>query len=94
MSAPHSPAELQRLYKKRFAGSDNHCDRIWRALVSNYFVQWIPAHAAVLASSSTMSRWKSVSVWTSIRMLSGRQRRVFAFWHRTILSLVLGGQFA
>ena len=48
MSAPHSPAELQRLYEKRFAGSGEYRDRIWRALVNDYFVQWIPAHAAVL----------------------------------------------
>jgi len=48
MSAPHSPAELQRLYEKRFASSGDYRDRIWRALVNDYFVQWIPAHAVVL----------------------------------------------
>ena len=48
MSAPHSPTELQRLYEKRFAGGGDYRDRIWRALVNDYFVRWIPAHATVL----------------------------------------------
>jgi len=48
MSAPHSPTELQSLYEKRFAGSGDYHDRIWRALVNDHFVQWIPAHATVL----------------------------------------------
>ena len=48
MSAPHSPAQLQRLYEKRFAGSGEYRDRIWRALVNDYFAQWIPPQAAVL----------------------------------------------
>jgi SAM-dependent methyltransferase len=48
MSAPHSPAELQRLYEKRFAGKSEYRDRVWRVLVDDYFARWLPANAAVL----------------------------------------------
>lgn len=48
MSVPHSPAELRRLYEKRFAGMSEYRDKIWGALVDDYFAQWIPANAAVL----------------------------------------------
>jgi SAM-dependent methyltransferase len=48
MSVPHSPAELQKLYEKRFAGMREYRDSVWRVLVDEYFVQWIPARAAVL----------------------------------------------
>lgn len=48
MSVPHSPAELQKLYEKRFAGMREYRDSVWRVLVDEYFAQWIPARAAVL----------------------------------------------
>jgi len=48
MSAPHSPAELRRLYETRFAGKSEYRDRAWRALVEGYFARWLPANAAVL----------------------------------------------
>ena len=50
MSVPHSPAELQKLYQKRFAGMREYRDLVWRVLVDEYFAQWIPARAAVLDS--------------------------------------------
>ena len=48
MSAPHSPAELQSMYQKRFAGKHEYRNSIWRVLVDNYFSQWIPDGAVVL----------------------------------------------
>ncbi len=48
MSAPHSPAELQRLYEKRFAGKNAYRDNVWRVLVDAYFVQWLSTDATVL----------------------------------------------
>jgi SAM-dependent methyltransferase len=48
MSAPHSPAELQKLYQRRFAGLSQYRDSVWRVLVNEYFSQWIPPGAAVL----------------------------------------------
>jgi hypothetical protein len=43
MSVPHSPAELQKLYQKRFDGMREYRDLVWRVLVDEYFAQWIPA---------------------------------------------------
>ena len=37
MSVPHSPAELQKLYQKRFAGMREYRDLVWRVLVDEYF---------------------------------------------------------
>jgi SAM-dependent methyltransferase len=48
MSAPHSPTELQKLYKNRFAGRGAYRDEIWRVLVADFFSQWVPARGAVL----------------------------------------------
>jgi SAM-dependent methyltransferase len=48
MNVPHSPAELQKLYAKRFAGMHEYRDLIWRVLVDEYFAQWIPPSAVVL----------------------------------------------
>jgi SAM-dependent methyltransferase len=48
MSAPHSPAELQRLYEARFAGMGEYRDKVWRVLVDEYFVQWLPERGTVL----------------------------------------------
>jgi|SRR5579864_923580 len=48
MSAPHSPAELQRLYEKRFAGRSEYRNRVWRVLVEEFFARWLPARATVL----------------------------------------------
>ncbi|HMF77345.1 MAG TPA: class I SAM-dependent methyltransferase [Bryobacteraceae bacterium] len=48
MSVPHSPAELQKLYEKRFAGKSEYRDSVWRVLVDEYFSRWIPENAAVL----------------------------------------------
>ncbi len=48
MSAPYSPAQLQRLYEKRFAGQRQYRNSIWRILVDSYFARWIPQRAAVL----------------------------------------------
>src|ERR1700737_1671755 len=48
MSTPHSPAELQRLYEKRFAGKSEYRDKVWRVLVDEYFARWLPARATVL----------------------------------------------
>ena len=48
MSVPHSPAELQKLYQKRFAGMREYRDLVWRVLVDEYFTQWTSAHTAVL----------------------------------------------
>jgi len=48
MSTPHSPAELQRLYAKRFAGKSDYRDKVWRVLVDDYFARWLPARSAVL----------------------------------------------
>jgi len=46
--SPYSPAQLQRLYDKRFAGMHQYRNSIWRILVDNYFARWIPQRAAVL----------------------------------------------
>ena len=48
MSAPDSPVELQRRYEKRFAGRSEYRDRVWRVLVDEYFVRWLPVGATVL----------------------------------------------
>jgi SAM-dependent methyltransferase len=48
MSAPHSPAELQRLYAKRFGGKSEYRDKVWRVLVDEYFARWLPADGVVL----------------------------------------------
>jgi SAM-dependent methyltransferase len=48
MSSPESPVELQKLYEKRFAGKGEYRDRVWRVLVDEYFVRWLPAEATVL----------------------------------------------
>lgn len=47
MGMPHSPAELQRLYDRRFAGRQEYRDEVWKVLVS-FFARWIPPNAAVL----------------------------------------------
>lgn len=48
MNAPHSPAELQRLYERRFIGNREYRNSIWRVLVNDYFAQWIPEGAHVM----------------------------------------------
>jgi SAM-dependent methyltransferase len=48
MSTPHSPAELKKLYEKRFAGKSQYRDKVWRVLVNEYFAQWISPQAVVL----------------------------------------------
>jgi SAM-dependent methyltransferase len=48
MSTPHSPDELQRLYKKRFVGKSEYRDKVWRVLVDEYFERWLPPLATVL----------------------------------------------
>ena len=48
MSVPHSPAELRKLYEKRFAGRQEYRNAVWRVLVNEYFCQWIPAQSVVL----------------------------------------------
>ena len=48
MNTAHSPAELQKLYAKRFVGRSDYRDQVWRVLVDDYFAQRIPAHASVL----------------------------------------------
>ena len=48
MSAPHSPAKLQRLYERRFAGQNEYRDKVCRVLVEDYFARWVPAGATVL----------------------------------------------
>ncbi len=48
MSVQHSPAELQSLYEKRFAGKHGYRNAIWRVLVEQYFAQWIPQNSTVL----------------------------------------------
>jgi SAM-dependent methyltransferase len=48
MSAPHSPAELQKLYEKRFAGKSEYRYKVWHVLVDKYFARWLPAGATVL----------------------------------------------
>jgi hypothetical protein len=50
MSAPQSPAELQRLYAKRFAGTGEYRNKVWRVLVEEYFAR---GHS----STSDFSRW-------------------------------------
>ena len=48
MSVPHSPAELQKLYQKRFAGASEYRNNVWRVLIDDYLAEWIPPHATVL----------------------------------------------
>lgn len=48
MSAPHSPSELQRLYGNRFAGKSEYRNRVWQALIDEYFLRWLPLNADVL----------------------------------------------
>jgi len=48
MSTPHSPAELQSLYAKRFADKSEYRAKVWRLLVDEYFARWLPARGAVL----------------------------------------------
>jgi SAM-dependent methyltransferase len=43
----HSPAELQELYRTRFAERAEYRQRVWVVLTS-FFSQWIPAEATVL----------------------------------------------
>jgi len=64
MSVPHSPAELQRLYEKRFAGKSEYRDKVWRVLVDDYFARWIPPHAAVLDLGSPRRERKSNQLGT------------------------------
>jgi SAM-dependent methyltransferase len=48
MSAPHSPAELERLYQRRFAGKSEYRNKVWRVLVTEYFARWLHENAIVL----------------------------------------------
>jgi SAM-dependent methyltransferase len=48
VNAPHSTAELHKLYEKRFAGQSEYRDQVWRVLVDEYFARWLPACASVL----------------------------------------------
>jgi SAM-dependent methyltransferase len=48
MNTPQSPAELQRLYAKRFAGKGEYRNKVWRLLVEEFFARWIPPGAVVL----------------------------------------------
>ncbi len=48
MSTPHSPAELQSLYEKRFAGMSEYRNKVWQVLVGEYFAKWLPPNAVVL----------------------------------------------
>ena len=43
----HSPAELQGLYRTRFANRGEYRQRVW-AVLTAYFSRWIPEQAAVL----------------------------------------------
>jgi SAM-dependent methyltransferase len=43
----HSPAELQELYRTRFAERAEYRQRVW-AVLTSFLSQWIPAEAAVL----------------------------------------------
>lgn len=43
----HSPAELQELYRTRFAERAEYRQRVWSVLIS-FFARWIPPQAAVL----------------------------------------------
>ena len=47
MGLTHSPSDLKQIYRKRFAGQDEHRQRVWRVLVA-YFARWIPKNATVL----------------------------------------------
>src|SRR5258708_28626367 len=44
---PHSPSDLEQIYKNRFAGKSAYRQRVWRIL-TEYFTQWIPQNATVL----------------------------------------------
>ena len=46
-SYPHSPADLQQLYARRFEGKSAYRRRVWNELCS-YFSRWIPESSAVL----------------------------------------------
>jgi hypothetical protein len=39
VNAPHSPAELQKLYENRLAGKSEYRDKVWRVLVDEYFAR-------------------------------------------------------
>lgn len=43
----HSPADLDQMYRTRFAGRHSYRQRVWRVLVT-WFGRWIPADATVL----------------------------------------------
>lgn len=47
MGLPHSPADLERIYTKRFAGQSEYRQQVWRVLVA-YFARWIPRNSTVL----------------------------------------------
>ena len=43
-----NPAELEKLYDRRFAGRQEYRNRVWQVLVDDYFSRFIPSDAAVL----------------------------------------------
>ena len=47
MNIPHSPAELQSLYDRRFEGMAEYRGQVWRVL-ADFFAQWIEPNAVVL----------------------------------------------
>jgi SAM-dependent methyltransferase len=47
MSAPYNAADLQELYRARFAGKSDYRRKVWMVL-SHFFSRWIPSEADVL----------------------------------------------
>jgi SAM-dependent methyltransferase len=67
MSAqPHSAGDLERIYRRRFAGAEDYRKAVWRVLTGEVFSKWIPSDSSVLDLGSgycefinqIRARWK------------------------------------
>lgn len=48
MSTPHSPADLEQLYHRRFEGMAAYRKAVWQILVQEFFAKWVPPSSVVL----------------------------------------------
>jgi SAM-dependent methyltransferase len=45
---PHSSADLEQIYERRFAGQHAYRNAVWATLITSFFSRWIPKNAVVL----------------------------------------------
>jgi hypothetical protein len=59
MSVPHSPAELQKLYQRRFAGVREYRDLVWRRVARDLgpslMIRWTSYSPAISSNICTRS---------------------------------------